>query len=183
MISFYVTLFLGGGDDLLASTFHISLNKIVWAGRVGVLLVPLLAFGVTYWMCVGRQEHDRDVLEDGMESGILIRRPEGDYVEIHQHLGPTDADDQGLLVYAAAPVPKRVNQVVPLPARSAAGFFRAYYRPQADDPTAAGPTSNGHGAGNSTTPESNDRGRHGGVGASAPGSEAGGDRARSEGPQ
>ena len=176
MIAFYVVLFLGGGDDLLASTFHISLNTMVWAGRVGVFVVPLLAFGVTYWMCVGLQEHDRDVLEDGIESGILIRRPNGAYAEIHQHLGPVDDHDQGILVYAGAPVPKRVNQVVPIPERRPGGFFRPYHPPRADDPTAADPTANGHLPG--TTSERRDRGRHRRVGASSAGPDDGGTRSQ-----
>ncbi|HEU5270498.1 MAG TPA: hypothetical protein VFU36_11295, partial [Jatrophihabitans sp.] len=55
------------------------------------------------------------------------RLPDGDYVEDHQPLGPVDEDGEGVLQYAGAPVPKRMNEI--LPAHVPNGFLRP--RPKA----------------------------------------------------
>src|SRR3954464_2819276 len=43
-LSFYVVLLISGGNDIIATTFHVELNTMTWAGRVGLLLVPPIAY-------------------------------------------------------------------------------------------------------------------------------------------
>ena len=50
-ISFYVVLFLGGAADVLASTFGLSVNAILWTFRILVLAVPPIVGWVTYRLC------------------------------------------------------------------------------------------------------------------------------------
>jgi ubiquinol-cytochrome c reductase cytochrome b subunit len=76
-------------------------------------VVPPVTFAVTYWMCLGLEEHDREVLSEGLETGLVRRLPDGEYVEVHQPLGPVDSEGEGLLSYAGAPVPKRLNEILP----------------------------------------------------------------------
>jgi ubiquinol-cytochrome c reductase cytochrome b subunit len=64
-------------------------------------------------MCLGLEEHDREVLTEGLETGLVRRLPDGEYVEVHQPLGPVDERGEGLLSYAGAPVPKRLNEILP----------------------------------------------------------------------
>ena len=45
-IAFYIVLTLSGGNDVIADKFHISLNAMTWAGRIGLLVVPPLAYYV-----------------------------------------------------------------------------------------------------------------------------------------
>ena len=122
-ITFVMVLFISGGNDLIAKAFDISLNAMTWWGRIAVLLGPPIAYLVTYTICLGLQQHDREVLEHGIETGIIKRLPTGEFIEIHQPLGPVDSHGHGLLEYAGAPVPKRMNKLGNA-GRSVKGFFR-----------------------------------------------------------
>jgi ubiquinol-cytochrome c reductase cytochrome b subunit len=111
-ISFYTVLVLSGSNDLIAYFFDISLNATTWAGRIGVLVVPPIAYWVTYRICIGLQRSDRAVLEHGIETGIIKRLPHGEFIEVHQPLGGVDDHGHAIpLEYQGAPVPKRMNQL------------------------------------------------------------------------
>jgi ubiquinol-cytochrome c reductase cytochrome b subunit len=79
---------------------------VIWAGRMLLLILPPLVYSITYRLCLGLQQHDREVLVHGIETGLIRRRADGGYVEVHQPL-PSDGR------YAGAPVPKKLNQVLP----------------------------------------------------------------------
>jgi ubiquinol-cytochrome c reductase cytochrome b subunit len=111
-ISFYTVLVLSGSNDLIAYFFDISLNATTWAGRIGVLVVPPIAYWVTYRICLGLQRSDRAVLEHGIETGIIKRLPHGEFIEVHQPLAGVDDHGHPIpLAYQGAPVPKRMNQL------------------------------------------------------------------------
>jgi len=111
-IAFYVVLVLSGSNDLIAFFFDVSLNATTWAGRIGVLVVPPLAYYVTYRICIGLQRSDRTVLEHGIETGIIKRLPHGEFIEVHQPLAGVDAHGHPIpLAYQGAPVPKRMNKL------------------------------------------------------------------------
>jgi ubiquinol-cytochrome c reductase cytochrome b subunit len=111
-ISFYTVLVLSGSNDLIAYFFDISLNATTWAGRIGVLVVPPIAYWVTYRICIGLQRSDRAVLEHGIETGVIRRLPHGEFIEVHQPLGGVDEHGHPIpLGYQGAPVPKRMNQL------------------------------------------------------------------------
>jgi ubiquinol-cytochrome c reductase cytochrome b subunit len=50
-ISFYTVLFLGGAADVLAATFGLSVNAILWTFRFLCLLAPPVVGWVTYRLC------------------------------------------------------------------------------------------------------------------------------------
>jgi len=50
-VSFYTVLFLGGAADVLAATFGLSVNAILWTFRFLCLLAPPLVGWVTYRLC------------------------------------------------------------------------------------------------------------------------------------
>jgi ubiquinol-cytochrome c reductase cytochrome b subunit len=111
-ISFYTVLVLSGSNDLIAYFFDISLNATTWAGRIGVLVVPPIAYWVTYRICIGLQRGDRAVLEHGIETGVIRRLPHGEFIEVHQPLAGVDDHGHAIpLEYQGAPVPKRMNQL------------------------------------------------------------------------
>jgi ubiquinol-cytochrome c reductase cytochrome b subunit len=122
-ITFVMVLFVSGGNDLVAKAFDISLNAMTWGGRIAVLIGPPIAYLITYRICLGLQQHDREVLEHGIETGIIRRLPTGEFIEIHQPLGPVDSHGHGLLEYAGSPVPKRMNKLGNA-GRTVKGFFR-----------------------------------------------------------
>ncbi len=110
--SFMFVLLLSGGNDVIAYTFDISLNATTWAGRIGLLLLPPIAYYITYRICLGLQRADRSILEHGIETGIIKRLPHGEFIELHQPLGGVDDHGHPLpLDYQGARVPKRMNQL------------------------------------------------------------------------
>jgi ubiquinol-cytochrome c reductase cytochrome b subunit len=111
MISFLLITLISGGNDIIAEKFDISLNAMTWAGRIGVVIVPPLAYFITYRICLGLQQHDREALAHGVETGIIKRLPHGEFIEVHQPLGESDEHGHGELEYAGAPVPKKMNKL------------------------------------------------------------------------
>jgi ubiquinol-cytochrome c reductase cytochrome b subunit len=127
-ITFYLVLLLSGGNDVIADKFDISLNATTWAGRIGLLLLPPLAYWVAYRVCLGLQQHDREVLVHGVETGIIKRLPDGRFIEVHQPLGAVDDHGHGELEYAGWAVPKKMNRLGAL-VPAVRGFFRPIERP------------------------------------------------------
>ena len=85
-IVFYGILWLGGGNDLVATTFDLSINAISWTLRIMLIVAPPLAFIITKRICLGLQRRDREKLLHGYESGRILRLPHGEFVEVHQPL-------------------------------------------------------------------------------------------------
>ncbi|WP_396928868.1 cytochrome bc complex cytochrome b subunit [Mycolicibacterium sp.] len=111
-IAFYMVLTYSAMNDIIAYKFHISLNATTWIGRIAMAVLPPLVFFITYRWAIALQRSDREVLEHGVETGIIKRLPHGAYVEIHQPLGPVGADGHPVaLEYQGAPVPKRMNKL------------------------------------------------------------------------
>jgi len=82
-IAFYLVLFLSGGNDVIADKLKISLNAMTWGGRIGLLLIPPLAYYVALPdRAGGLQQHDREVLAHGVETGIIRRDPDGRFYEV-----------------------------------------------------------------------------------------------------
>ena len=127
--TFFIVATLSGGNDVIADKFHISLNAMTWAGRIGLLILPPLAYFISVRICLGLQQHDREVLAHGVETGIIRRLPNGQFVEVHQPLGPVD--DHGHphpLEYGGWVVPKKMNRVGAL-APAIKGFFFPVEKP------------------------------------------------------
>ncbi|MDQ4039098.1 MAG: ubiquinol-cytochrome c reductase cytochrome b subunit, partial [Actinomycetota bacterium] len=136
MITFYMVLWISGGNDLIADKFNISLNAMTWIGRIGLIVLPPIVYILTYRLCLGLQRHDRQVLEHGIETGIIRRLPSGEFIEVHQPLGPVDEHGHGLLQYGGAPVPKKMNTLGG-GGRRLRGFFSPVEEPAAIAPPAA----------------------------------------------
>jgi ubiquinol-cytochrome c reductase cytochrome b subunit len=121
-LSLYLVLALSAANDVIADKFDLSLNALVWAGRVGCLFLPPIAYYTTYRVALALQQRDRTVLVHGVETGIIKRLPSGRFVEVHQPLGPTDEHGHGEFDYAGWTVPKRINRIGGL-APAIRGFF------------------------------------------------------------
>jgi len=121
-VSFYVVLLLSGANDVIADKFRISLNAMTWAGRIGLLFIPPIAYWVAYRVCLGLQQHDREVLAHGVETGIIKRLPDGRFVEVHQPLAAPDDHGHVELEYAGWVVPKKMNRLGAL-VPTVKGFF------------------------------------------------------------
>jgi ubiquinol-cytochrome c reductase cytochrome b subunit len=82
-ISFYLLLWIGGGNDIIATRFDLTINEITRSIQVALFVVPPLVFLATKRICLGLQHRDRDKLLHGRETGIIRRLPSGEFVEIH----------------------------------------------------------------------------------------------------
>ncbi|MDA0631956.1 ubiquinol-cytochrome c reductase cytochrome b subunit [Nonomuraea sp. MCN248] len=85
-VVFYGVLWLLGANDELAAAFHVSLNAITLAGRVLVIAGPVLAYAVTYRICLGLQRADARLVGHGVPSGVIVRMPGGAFTERHTPL-------------------------------------------------------------------------------------------------
>ena len=121
---FYTLLTLSGGNDLIAYHFQISLNAMTWVGRIGLILLPPIAYFVTYRICIGLQRSDQAVLEHGIETGIIDQLPSGAFIEVHQPLGPVDEHGHAVpLEYQGGYVPKTMNALGAAGAPGRGGWF------------------------------------------------------------
>ena len=80
----YAMLWLGGGNDIIATQFDVSLNAVTYFLRVAVFVAPVLAFLLTKRICIGLQRADHDRLLHGAETGVIERDPSGRYSERHR---------------------------------------------------------------------------------------------------
>ncbi|WP_354637933.1 cytochrome b [Kitasatospora camelliae] len=89
-ISLYLILLAGGGNDLLATSLHLSINAITNVVRVAFFVLPVIVYVVTKRWCLGLQRRDREKVLHGRESGIIRRLPHGEFIEVHTPLDQAD---------------------------------------------------------------------------------------------
>ena len=90
-VTAYGLLWVAGGNDIIATQFNVSLNAVTWFMRFAIFLGPVLAFIIARRWALSLQRHDREVLLHGYETGVIVRSPEGAYVEIHKPVSPDRA--------------------------------------------------------------------------------------------
>jgi ubiquinol-cytochrome c reductase cytochrome b subunit len=91
MVTVYGLLWAAGGNDILATHFHWSLNSVTYFMRGAVFVLPTVVFHVARRWCIGLQRADRDRLLHGSETGVIVRSPEGGYSERHRPLATARA--------------------------------------------------------------------------------------------
>ena len=90
-ITWYGMLWAGGGNDIIATAFAVSLNAVTYFLRVAVFVAPVLAFMLTRRICIGLQRSDAERLLHGAETGIIERDPSGGYFERHRPISAGEA--------------------------------------------------------------------------------------------
>ena len=90
-ITFYGLLWIGGGNDLIATHFNVSLNNVTWFLRFAVFLGPVFAFWVARRIAISLQRSDTERLLHGLETGIIVRLPHGEYIEKHAPISEYEA--------------------------------------------------------------------------------------------
>ncbi len=132
--TFYLVLWLGGGNDLLATHLHLSINAITWTFRILVWVLPVVAFVATKRIALGLQRRDKEKVLHGREAGIIKRLPHGEFIEAHEPLDqaqryvltshevrrpielPAETDENG--------IPRPGTRVARLRARLSRWYFR-----------------------------------------------------------
>jgi len=90
-LTFMLVALINGGNDIIATTFHLTINQIMWASRIGIFILPPLAFVITKRLCLSLQRADRDLVLHGRETGRLVMMPHGEFVEVHEPISPEKA--------------------------------------------------------------------------------------------
>ncbi|GLY88341.1 cytochrome bc1 complex cytochrome b subunit [Actinoallomurus iriomotensis] len=139
-ITWYGNLWAAGGNDVIAKVFRIPLEYTTWFFRIGFFVFPLIAFVITKRLCLALQRMDAQAVEEGVESGIIKRMPDGDYVEVHDR----PKTEQAVIAQAVHPdelVRPLPDHIIPLPtpkrimAQIHARLNRAYTKYAAETPT------------------------------------------------
>jgi ubiquinol-cytochrome c reductase cytochrome b subunit len=87
-LTFYTLLWIGGGNDIVATHLKLSINDITYTLRLLVIALPPLVFMATKRICLGLQRKDREKVLHGRETGVLVRSEVGEYFEVHAPLEP-----------------------------------------------------------------------------------------------
>ncbi len=98
-ITFYIILWIAGANDIIATAFDLSINAMIRASQIGVILLPPIAYVITKRICLGLQRRDRDRLLHGRETGLIRRLPSGEYIEVH---APISDEERVTLLQAGA---------------------------------------------------------------------------------
>jgi ubiquinol-cytochrome c reductase cytochrome b subunit len=140
----YAVLWIGGGNDIIATKFHSDIYVITKVLRVSLFVAPVLAFMITKRICIGLQRADANRILHGYETGVIERTPDGGFSERHAPLpvatqytltahdrtpaleAPAETDKNGV----AAPHGRKAR----LQAKARAFYFRdALDKPTVDD--------------------------------------------------
>ncbi len=158
-ITFYGILWLEGANDVIAYQLNISLYLTTEIARYAIFIGPVVAYWVTKRICLGLQRKDAELLEHGVETGIIRQLPSGAYVEVTR---PVDEEKRAVLVSRTgppqlpAPAPAAAEEEVPAPAdRGNLGRLRAALNRTLTEsiPVPAGDGhGNGHGDGHAGEP-------------------------------
>lgn len=85
-LTFIMITLLNGGNDIIATHFHLTINGIMWFTRIGLFVVPPIAFVITKRICLSLQRADRELVLHGRETGRLVMLPHGEFVEVHEEI-------------------------------------------------------------------------------------------------
>jgi ubiquinol-cytochrome c reductase cytochrome b subunit len=105
-IVFYGVLWAEGANDVIADMLQIPLYTVTWIARVLILVGPVVAFIVTRRICLGLQRKDKELLEHGLETGIIRQLPDGEFIEVHR---PLDEEERAIIEA------KKVPALMPAP--------------------------------------------------------------------
>ena len=87
-LTFMIVALINGGNDIIATHFDLTINQIMWGTRIGIIVLPPLAYVITKRICLSLQRADRELVLHGRETGRLVMLPHGEYVEVHEPLSP-----------------------------------------------------------------------------------------------
>ena len=140
-MTFYGVLWIGGGNDIIATQFRLDIYAITWFCRVMVFVGPVIAFIITKRICLGLQRADKEQVLHGYESGVIERSPDGGYSERHTPLSEVGQYELTTheRVEVAAPPPAADDRGVRVPgarkARRHAFVSKFYYGDVVDKPS------------------------------------------------
>lgn len=85
-VLFYAILWAGASTDLIAYHFQMSLNHVLTAMQILLIIGPFIGYFITKRACLALQRKDRELVLHGRETGRVVRLPNGEYIEVHEPL-------------------------------------------------------------------------------------------------
>lgn len=127
-VTFYAILWAGASTDLIAINFQMSLNHVLTAMQILLIIGPFIAFWVTKRTCLSLQRKDREIVLHGRETGRVVRLPHGEFIEVHE---PVDKYEMWKLVdfenyVPTLPRPNKLGKIT-LAGRIRANLSRFYF--------------------------------------------------------
>jgi ubiquinol-cytochrome c reductase cytochrome b subunit len=150
-VTFYGVLWVEGANDVVADKLQIPLYTVTWISRVLIFVGPAVAFIVTRRICLGLQRKDRNLLEHGLETGIVRQLPHGEFIEVERPLTEEErAPLEAKKVPALLPAPGTEDENgVPAPqARGVMGRTRTIANRAFAETIVVEPDGHGNGHGN-----------------------------------
>ncbi|MFC8538829.1 cytochrome bc complex cytochrome b subunit [Streptomyces sp. NPDC057249] len=132
-VTAYAVLLLAGGQDVIAYVFDVPVHGLTWAFRVALFVLPPVAFMVTGRLCLALQARDRELLEDGEETGGVEQSVEGGF---HPEHAPLPEEKRYVLLARElprpldVPAPRRASARTRLVRRLRSRLSHWYYRDQ-----------------------------------------------------
>jgi ubiquinol-cytochrome c reductase cytochrome b subunit len=174
-VLFYAILLAEGANDVLADKFDVPLYTITWIARIAVFVVPIGAYFATKRICLGLQRRDEGLLTHGVETGIIVQLPTGEFIERERPLTVEErAKVDSKKVPAALPAPGQpdVNGVPSPASRGVMGWSREVANRAFTETVSV---TDGHGNGHGDGHEAVEGAEHAAVGAGESGAHDGGD--------
>lgn len=81
-LTVYLTLLVAGATDWFTLQLGVAFEWQVHALRVWLVVGPVVVFQATRLVCLGLTAREQEVAEHGVETGVLVRRPDGGYEEL-----------------------------------------------------------------------------------------------------
>ncbi len=127
-VTFYAVLWAGAASDLIATHFRTTIEGVIHALQVLLIVGPIAAFWMAKKIALALQRKDRELVLHGYESSRIVRLPGGEYREIHT---PLDEFEQWKLVsfdeYAPAQLRPNARGKITIGARMRASVSRFYF--------------------------------------------------------
>jgi ubiquinol-cytochrome c reductase cytochrome b subunit len=134
-VVWYAVLLAAGGNDVMAYTFHVSVNGLTWIFRAAFVLAPVAAYLITRRVCLALQRHERLLLTKGEETGEVYQDLPGGMAESRR---PLDARRRYRLLVREIPLPLAApGRDAPVRHRLRAALSGWYYRERVEMPATA----------------------------------------------
>jgi|KBSSwiStaDraftv2_1062776.scaffolds.fasta_scaffold02869_3 ubiquinol-cytochrome c reductase cytochrome b subunit len=127
-LTFYLVLFVAGADDVVALSAQLSINAVVWALRIGLLVLPPAAFFATRALCRAAARREQRQRHQDEETGWIELAPDGGYREI-EIPRPEPAPSPELVPAERIPPAQRDRGRKGLAARTGRALVRFFTRP------------------------------------------------------
>ena len=85
-IIFYAVMWAAASSDLMATHFSLNVFYVIHVLQALLILGPIIGFWITKRIAIGLQKKDREIVLHGFESGRIVRRPGGEFIEVHEPL-------------------------------------------------------------------------------------------------